>query len=80
MIVQLSPRYKFVCERCGKEQFPDKYNEIHGTHEIVFTERGLSRIRRTEGEVCEDCYNDFWEVADNFFHEVNREERNGGTE
>lgn len=79
MIVQLSPSYKFVCDRCGKELFPE-HHEIRGIHEIVFTERGISRIRRTEGEVCEDCYNDFWEVADNFFHEVNREERNGGAE
>lgn len=73
MIVQLSPKYKFVCDRCGKEEFPndDGYMSVH--HEVTFAEDMLMgrRFKKT-GQICEGCHNDFIQLAENFFDEVNR--------
>ena len=35
MIVKLTPDYKFVCDRCGKEEYPDE-NERLKKHEIAY--------------------------------------------
>lgn len=37
MIVAITPKWKFVCERCGKEKFPkdDGYMDTENTCEIA---------------------------------------------
>lgn len=72
MIVQLTPEYKFVCDRCGKEQFPDQKEKFE-IHDVRFEERSDGRILTSVGSVCHSCYLDFWQIASNFFDEVNKE-------
>ena len=66
MIVQLTPSFKFICDRCGAEEY-----HITGSHEIGF-ENGM---KITRGQVCEKCYKDFVELAENFFDEANKQEK-----
>lgn len=78
MIVELTPRIKFVCDRCGKEEFPDERGDIH-PHNVMFKEIIPTYITK-EGAVCKDCLAEFWEFADNFFDEVNKEKADEGGE
>lgn len=73
MIVELTPRIKFVCDRCGKEEYPDKDGILKKPHDIIFNEFNAFKILKKEGQVCESCANEFWEYANNFFDEVNKE-------
>lgn len=72
MIVRLTPDYKFVCDRCGKEQFPD---EEHGVevYDVSFCHETTLRIKKKSGQICKECYDEFSELADNFFAEENKE-------
>ena len=76
MKVQLTPRWKFVCDRCGKETYLNEGDYIADLHEVVFGEFHPLRITKNSrsGDVCEDCFNDFLEIANNFFDEVNKVE------
>ena len=38
MIVKLTPDIKFVCDRCGKEEFPNEKGELVLHPEVVFCE------------------------------------------
>ena len=78
MIVKLTPTYKFVCDRCGKEYLPDD-EEIVEMHDVRFEEYSSGRILKTTGSVCHSCYLDFWQIASNFFDEVNKERSENGT-
>jgi hypothetical protein len=74
MIVKLSAVYKFVCDRCGKEMFPDENGCIEGVCEVTFTARGqIKDIDIKKGQICEECFAEFCEIANNFFDDVNRE-------
>lgn len=76
MIVRLSPKYKFVCDRCGKEIFPDSEDRICGTHSVEFliTAGPLISKKVSSGDICEECRKEFIEIAENFFDETNKEE------
>lgn len=78
MIVKLTPDFKFVCDRCGKEEFPNEAGYIETPHEIEFNERKNFKSERKNGEVCSACAAEFWEFANNFFDEVNKETSEGG--
>lgn len=67
MIEQLTPSYKFTCDRCGKAILADEieYNEVKFVYSVFSNAK--------TGQVCKDCYNDFKELADNFFDEANKE-------
>ena len=78
MIIQLSPKYKFVCERCGKEIFPkdDGYLEAGNTYAIAVSIHFRSEDRvpvPVRIEVCKDCRDDFETFWDNFRDVVNKE-------
>lgn len=75
MIVRLTPEYKFVCDRCGKEQTPDNEGELFGIHDVQFEEFTDGRFLKSKGSVCHSCCLDFWQIASNFFDEVNKEGR-----
>lgn len=77
MIVKLTPDYKFVCDRCGKEQFPDEKEKVE-IHEVRFEEFSDGRFLKSAGSVCHSCYLDFWQIASNFFDEVNKERSENG--
>lgn len=72
MIVQLTPEYKLICDRCGKEKFPDKDGHLE-YHRVVFKDYSDLKIKNVEGEVCQSCHDEFLELAHNFFDEVNKE-------
>ena len=74
MIVRLSPEYKFVCERCGKEIFSDENGCIEGVCGVSFKEQDYIKDRDIKkGQICEECFAEFCEIANNFFDDVNRE-------
>ena len=77
MIVKLTPDVKFVCDRCGKEEFPDDEMHLH-PYEVVFTHGLILKRIHREGQVCKACYDEFLELADNYFNEVNKEYGNEG--
>ena len=71
MIEQLTPKYKFICDRCGKERYvEDNIPEF----EVAFvSQKGLSLAPiAVKGQVCYWCYKDFFEIAGNFFDKVNK--------
>ena len=73
MIVQLTPNYKFICDRCGKEEYvksdiPEYEVTFMGVGDIF---KSPIRIKR---QVCYNCYKDFWEIAENFVDEVNKKD------
>lgn len=71
MIEQLTPKYKFICDRCGKEKYIDDETLVF---EVAFVDiRGIVKAPATvKGQVCYHCYKDFYELAGNFFNEVNK--------
>lgn len=75
MIVELTPRIKFVCDRCGKEEYPDAEGRLIMPHNVEFCARleQFGKRRTKEGQVCSACLEEFWEFAENFFDEVNKE-------
>lgn len=73
MIVKLTPDFKFVCDRCGKEEFPNEEGYIKVPHEIEFSEHKKPKFECKNGQVCSACAAEFWEFANNFFDEVNKE-------
>jgi hypothetical protein len=75
MIEVLTRRFRVVCDRCGKEWQADETQTSSGLFPVVFAEEDAALIygkRMARGGVCEECYNDFREIAENFFDEVNR--------
>jgi hypothetical protein len=70
MIEQLTPAYRFVCDRCGKEQF-SKEGVLLIMYPITFSD-DCGKVK--SGDVCRDCYKDFCDLAENFFDEVNKNE------
>jgi hypothetical protein len=73
MIVKLTPDYKFVCDRCGREQLPDEDHCVE-TYDVAFAHEMMIRVKKKGGQICKECYDEFWEFAENFFAEENKEE------
>ena len=76
MIVELTPKIKFVCDRCGIEKYPDKNGNLLMPHNVEFREDTFMKRREKRGQICESCNSEFWEFANNFFDEVNKEGSN----
>ena len=75
MIVKLTPDIKFVCDRCGREEYPDENGYMEIPRTVMFVEeRFPSRNKNKEGQICKICNDEFWELANNFFDEVNKNE------
>lgn len=72
MIVQLTPKYKFVCDRCGREQLPDEKDYVV-VYRVAFCHEAMNRDKKKSGQICKECYDEFWEIAENFFAEENKE-------
>lgn len=78
MIVAIAPKYKFVCDRCGKEKFPndDGYMDTKNACEIAvsisfsITDQ-LPMPKRIQ--VCRECLDDFEVFWENFRDSVNKE-------
>ncbi len=68
MIDQLTPAYRFTCDRCGEIQEGSKVSELK-YYDAEFC-NGLRIIKK--GDVCKRCYINFCEIAENFFDEVNK--------
>ena len=78
MVIRLTPEYKFVCDRCGKEWDVASTEDGNSTeiHTVEFGEKRVPfRGKFKEGEICRACATEFWELANNFFDEVNKERR-----
>lgn len=76
MIVQLSPKWKFVCDRCGKEIFPkeDGYMEGENAYEIAASITYLDFVSvPTKIQVCRECRDDFRTFWENFRDSANKE-------
>ena len=72
MIVQLTPDYKFVCDRCGREWLPDEEKNVEA-YDVAFVHDQRIRVKNKNGQICKECYDEFWELAENFFAEENKE-------
>lgn len=72
MIKQLEPKYCVICDRCGKERYYYKLKD--GAEEVVTFSCNSSVLGNIEksGQVCMDCFKDFWQIAENFFDEANK--------
>lgn len=76
MIIQLSPKYKFVCERCGREKFPkdDGYMDAEDACEIAVAISFLIEDQLPKKiQVCRECRDEFETFWDNFRDVVNKE-------
>lgn len=73
MIEQLTPKYKFTCDRCGKETYFDGEVQKFVVEFLNIEFPLLLAPTRIKGEVCYHCCKDFYELAGNFFNEVNKE-------
>ena len=74
MLTRFNPIYKFVCDRCGKEEIiKDEDSIIPPTVAFVLEACPIVLPKRIKGQVCPACENDFLELANNFFDEVNKE-------
>ena len=72
MIVRLTPDYKFVCDRCGREQLLDE-GKLVEAYDVAFVHDQMIRVKKKNGQICKECYDDFSQLADNFFAEENKE-------
>ena len=78
MIIAIAPKYKFVCDRCGKEKFPndDGYTDTKNACEIAveispLSDSQLKMPKRIQ--VCRECCDDFETFWENFRDSVNKE-------
>jgi hypothetical protein len=62
-----------VCDRCGREQLPDEDHCVE-TYDVAFAHEMMIRVKKKGGQICKECYDEFWEFAENFFAEENKEE------
>lgn len=75
MVTRLTQKYKITCDRCGKTEICDEFSNTNMGYNIVQFGTELRTVAK--GEVCDDCYEDFLEIAKNFFDEVNRVNEDG---
>jgi hypothetical protein len=57
-----------VYDRCGREQFPDEKHCVE-TYDVSFAHDMMIRVKKKSGQICKECYDEFWELADNFLAE-----------
>jgi hypothetical protein len=79
MIVQLTPKWKWICDRCGKEIYPNEDGWIEKQPFVAFHSdlRNNRTPNAIAGEICKRCYIEFITFAENFFDEVNKTESEG---
>lgn len=80
MVTILTKQYKIVCERCGKTEYSDDHPESRLTPlSMGYNEVAFKDPQRTvaNGGVCNECYKEFCEIAENFFDDVNKENEGG---
>lgn len=76
MVITTTKQFKVVCERCGKTEYaddkPENYNKLlaMGYVEVKFSDT-IKTVK--QGGVCQECYEEFCELAQNFFDDVNKE-------
>ena len=77
MIIPIAPKYKFVCDRCGKEKFPDDdgYMDAENTCEIAVAISFLidHQLMPKKIQVCRECRDEFETFWENFQDSVNKE-------
>lgn len=76
MIIKLAPKYKFVCDRCGREKIPkdDGYMDAEDACEIAVAISSLMQNRLPKKiQVCRECRYDFETFWENFQDSVNKE-------
>lgn len=73
MRIPLMPRFKYVCDRCGKEVAIDTL-DVPLWKVAFVSHRDIAKLpNKKEGEVCPECFDEFEELTQNFFSEVNKE-------
>jgi hypothetical protein len=78
MIIPIAPKYKFVCDRCGKEKFPkdDGYMDAENACEIAVAisfSIGNQLPMPKRIQVCRECRDDFENFLENFQDSANKE-------
>ena len=74
MFKRLTQYYEFTCDRCGKkETCSESERSQMGLRPVEFRVVLENRDKVTKGDVCDECYKEFCEIAENFFDEVNKE-------
>ena len=68
---RLTQKYEVSCDRCEKTEFCDELSQPNMDYNMVKFGTDVRVV--AEGDVCDDCYKDFLEIAENFFDKVNRE-------
>ena len=70
--------YRFTCDRCGKE-FATRAEHDLKAHRVEFgCQQGFENSRAVKcGQVCEECFKDFCELAESFFDDLNKTEKGG---
>ena len=66
----------YICDRCGKEVPREVLEEVVFHHHKSFCPSRISG----NGEVCEECLQDFIALAESFFDELNKEVSDGKAE
>jgi hypothetical protein len=78
MIVAITPKFKFVCDRCGKEIFSDEYGYIEPGRiysiAVAACDYFSDSLPKEKIEVCRECCEDFEEFMKNFRDAVNKED------
>lgn len=67
--------YEFVCDRCGKKEYLSECDAPAKAKNVTFV-RGVVcgiQIEEKAGDVCEECFKDFCELAESFFDPLNKE-------
>lgn len=78
MIIPIAPKYKFICDRCGKEKFPkdDGYMDAESVFEIgvaISFSIGYELPTPKRIQVCRECRDDFENFWENFQDSVNKD-------
>lgn len=72
-------KYVYICDRCGKEVQNGKFRTILFRH--VKSDRNIGELCTAgRGDVCKECLQDFCDIAESFFDELNKEAADGKAE
>ena len=71
MMTMITPVAKFVCDRCGISRIITERDGEKVLDVMFYTDALNRKITHKRGQVCERCYEDFIEIAENFFDESN---------
>lgn len=71
MMTMVSPKFEFVCDRCGTTRLVTEQDKLD-IHDVRFCTDIIDvKKAHTQGQVCKKCYEDFIVIAENFFDESN---------